>query len=48
MADGFLRITSEALEVTREGRLFVRNIAMHFDRYLRRKTSGAPVFSRTI
>ena len=48
VADGFLRITSDGLEVTADGRLFVRNIAMHFDRYLRRKTSGAPVFSRTI
>ena len=48
VADGFLRITSEGLEVTRDGRLFVRNIAMHFDRYLRRKTGAAPVFSRTI
>ena len=48
MADGFLRLTSDGLEVTPDGRLFVRNIAMHFDRYLRRKTSAAPVFSRTI
>jgi len=48
VADGFLRITSDALEVTPHGRLFVRNIAMHFDRHLRRKTSVAPVFSRTI
>ncbi|MBK5295842.1 MAG: oxygen-independent coproporphyrinogen III oxidase [Vicinamibacteria bacterium] len=48
VADGFVRITSDGLEVTQEGRLFVRNIAMHFDRYLRRKTSVAPVFSRTI
>jgi oxygen-independent coproporphyrinogen-3 oxidase len=47
-ADGFLRITSDGLEVTRVGRLFVRNIAMHFDRYLRRKAGAAPVFSRTI
>ena len=41
-------LLSDGLEVTPDGRLFVRNIAMHFDRYLRRKTSGAPVFSRTI
>jgi oxygen-independent coproporphyrinogen-3 oxidase len=47
VADGFLRITTEGLEVTRDGRLFVRNIAMHFDRYLRQKTV-APAFSRTI
>ena len=48
VADGFLRITSDALEVTQHGRLFVRNIAMLFDRHLRRETSAAPVFSRTI
>ena len=48
VADGFLRITSDGLEVTQDGRLFVRSIAMHFDRYLRRKTGDAPVFSRTI
>lgn len=35
VADGFLRGTSEGLEVTPDGRLFVRNIAMHFDRYRR-------------
>jgi oxygen-independent coproporphyrinogen III oxidase len=48
VSDGFLRINPDGLEVTQAGRLFVRNIAMHFDRYLRRKTSAAPVFSRTI
>jgi oxygen-independent coproporphyrinogen III oxidase len=48
VADGFLRITSDVLEVTQQGRLFVRNIAMHFDRHLRRKASTAPVFSKTI
>ena len=48
VADGFLRITSDGLEVTRTGRLFVRNIAMYFDRYLRRETSAGPVFSKTI
>ncbi len=47
-ADGFVRITSDGLDVTSTGRLFVRNIAMHFDRYLRRKANAAPVFSRTI
>jgi oxygen-independent coproporphyrinogen III oxidase len=48
VADGFLRITSDGLEVTANGRLFVRNIAMHFDRYLRHTTSAAPAFSKTI
>jgi oxygen-independent coproporphyrinogen-3 oxidase len=48
IADGFVRLTPEALEVTGDGRLFVRNVAMHFDRHLRQKSAAAPVFSRTI
>lgn len=49
IADGFARVTPDGLEVTPDGRLFVRNVAMHFDRYLRQKTAAAtPVFSRTI
>jgi oxygen-independent coproporphyrinogen-3 oxidase len=45
--DGFLQISPEALEVTHDGRLFVRSICMHFDRYLRRHAER-PMFSRTI
>ena len=45
--DGFLIVTDAALEVPRRGRLFVRNICMHFDQYLAAH-SGRPVFSRTI
>jgi len=45
--DGFLSIAPDALEVTARGRLFVRNICMHFDRYLG-SHAGRPVFSRTI
>ena len=48
VADGFARITPDGIEVTADGRLFVRNIAMHFDRHLRQKTAAANVFSRTI
>ena len=47
VSDGFLRISPEGLEVTHDGRLFVRTICMHFDRYLPRHT-GQTVFSRTI
>jgi oxygen-independent coproporphyrinogen-3 oxidase len=47
VSDGFLRISPEGLEVTHEGRLFVRTICMQFDRYLPRH-NGQPVFSRTI
>jgi oxygen-independent coproporphyrinogen III oxidase len=45
--NGFLRINDGALEVTDEGRLFVRNICMQFDTYLPGHNSR-PVFSRTI
>ena len=46
--DGFLRIAPGRLEVTPTGRLFVRNVAMVFDRYLRGRAGEKPVFSRTI
>jgi oxygen-independent coproporphyrinogen-3 oxidase len=45
--DGFLRVRSDALEVPDEGRLFVRNICMHFDNYLPAHR-GRAVFSQTI
>ncbi len=46
---GFVRLTDERIDVTETGRLFVRNICMVFDRYLRRKRDGdRPVFSRTV
>jgi oxygen-independent coproporphyrinogen-3 oxidase len=47
VSDGFVRIGPDGLEVTPDGRLFVRTVCMHFDRYLRRH-SGQSVFSRTI
>ena len=47
VADGFLNIGREALDVTARGRLFVRNICMTFDKYLPAH-AGRPVFSRTI
>lgn len=46
--DGFVRIGPERLEVTPTGRLFVRNVAMTFDRHLRMRDGQKPVFSRTI
>ena len=43
------RSTRRAIEVTPLGRLFVRNVAMVFDRHLRTRTGRAtPVFSRTV
>ena len=47
-ADGFVTIGDSGLEVTPRGRLFVRNVAMVFDRHLREKSTERPVFSRTI
>jgi oxygen-independent coproporphyrinogen-3 oxidase len=48
VADGLLRIDPEVLEATPLGRLFIRNIAMIFDRYLREKSREQPSFSRTV
>jgi oxygen-independent coproporphyrinogen-3 oxidase len=47
-AHGFLRCGPDRLEVTPIGRLFVRNVCMSFDRYLRKKTADKPIFSRTV
>lgn len=48
VAHGFLEIGPDALRVPGRGRLFIRNICMTFDRYLRNKVFDKPVFSRTI
>ncbi|HXB54690.1 MAG TPA: oxygen-independent coproporphyrinogen III oxidase [Vicinamibacteria bacterium] len=48
VAHGFLEVGGEGLLVTPKGRLFVRNLCMVFDRYLRARTLDKPVFSRTI
>ncbi len=47
VSDGFLEISPETLEIAADGRLFVRSICMHFDRYLRYH-ADRPTFSRTI
>ncbi len=48
-ADGLVTVSGSAIEVTPLGRMFVRNICMVFDQYLRDRTAGAqPVFSRTV
>jgi oxygen-independent coproporphyrinogen-3 oxidase len=47
--DGLLVITPDVIELTRLGRMFVRNVCMVFDRHLRRKAAKErPVFSRTV
>ena len=48
VADGLVRITPQAIEVTALGRLFVRNVCMVFDRYLRGRSQDKPIFSRTV
>ena len=45
---GFLEIRPDSLQVLPRGQLFIRNICMTFDRYLRNKIFDKPVFSRTI
>ena len=47
-ADGLLEMRPDALEATRLGQLFIRNISMIFDRYLREKKRDKPTFSRTV
>jgi oxygen-independent coproporphyrinogen III oxidase len=48
--EGLVRISAERIEATPVGELFVRNLAMCFDRYQREKHAGEvrPVFSRTV
>jgi len=46
---GFLTEDRDRIDVTPEGRFFVRNVCMAFDRYLAAKREAArPVFSRTV
>jgi oxygen-independent coproporphyrinogen-3 oxidase len=47
-ADGMVTVGDDAIEATPVGELFVRNLAMCFDRYLRDKQGDQPVFSRTM
>lgn len=45
--DGLLQISSWGITVLPQGRVFIRNICMPFDTYLRRET-GKPIYSRTV
>lgn len=45
---GFVSVGDDAVTVQGLGRLFVRNVAMVFDRYLRDKAGDKQVFSRTV
>ena len=46
-ANGFVVVTPDAIDVSPLGRVFIRNLCMVFDKYLRADTDK-PVFSRTI
>jgi oxygen-independent coproporphyrinogen-3 oxidase len=46
--DGLVHLRGETVEVTPLGRIFVRNIAMVFDQYLKTPESGDRRFSRTV
>jgi oxygen-independent coproporphyrinogen-3 oxidase len=46
---GFVEFDRQGINVTRTGRLFIRNICMVFDAYMRkRQAEDRPVFSRTV
>ncbi|UCF69020.1 MAG: oxygen-independent coproporphyrinogen III oxidase, partial [Acidobacteriota bacterium] len=45
---GFVEEPDGLLRVSSKGRLFVRNVAMAFDRYLDEKLKQRPMFSRTV
>jgi len=48
--EGLVLVEKETIRATPTGELFVRNLAMCFDRYMREKHAGErePVFSRTV
>jgi oxygen-independent coproporphyrinogen-3 oxidase len=46
-ADGLVALSSDSIAVTSLGRIFIRNVGMVFDRYLR-KPQSKPVFSKTL
>jgi len=45
--DGLVELSSESISVTMLGRIFIRNVGMIFDKYLR-KPKDKPVFSKTL
>ena len=51
-ADGLVELGRDELRVTPLGQLFLRNVALPFDRYFRERTArggdGKPSFSRTV
>jgi oxygen-independent coproporphyrinogen-3 oxidase len=45
---GFVEVGTDAIEVVGHGRLFVRNVCMIFDRFIREKLRSKQTFSRTV
>ena len=48
VVDGLARVDDNTIEVTELGQLFVRNVCMPFDTYLKSKQDAGPTFSRTV
>ena len=48
VSHGFLEVVPGRLRIVGAGRLFVRNICMVFDRFLRAGVPAPPQFSRTV
>lgn len=46
--EGFVRLGDDGVEVVGHGRLFVRNVGMVFDRYLRDSSDQNTAYSRTV
>jgi oxygen-independent coproporphyrinogen-3 oxidase len=46
-ADGLITMSADSISITQLGRIFIRNIGMAFDKYLR-KPKDKPVFSKTL
>ncbi|MBI5154199.1 oxygen-independent coproporphyrinogen III oxidase [Candidatus Poribacteria bacterium] len=46
--DGLIEVGEDALHVTPKGRVFLRNIAVVFDAYLKKASAGKPMFSRAV
>ena len=49
VADGLVRASTDEIRVTMLGQIFIRNVAMIFDAYLKEQTQESrPLFSKTL
>ena len=46
--DGLLEVLPDRIEVSEQGRLVIRNIAMAFDNHLEKDSGRGPTYSRTV